>query len=124
MIWRRWWARNRATSFAKELKGQALLQEKGGKVLSQTAANESAAMLPQDIGLKEGKTTKRSPVPKANIASEGRAYTPPRRRPQGQPGVTPDKAGKGEPPAQEGHQAARGTRQGPKIVFELEKVWR
>merc|ERR1711991_171675 len=47
-------------TFAKELKtSQKLLQEKGGKVLSQTAVKESASaapLPPQDIGLKEGKT--------------------------------------------------------------------
>ena len=62
-------------TFAKELKtSQKLLQEKGGKVVSQTAVKDPAVrgpLPPQDIGLKEGKTTKRS-----HCACEQRRHHP------------------------------------------------
>ena len=123
-------------SFAKELKtSQALLQEKGGKVLSRDAVKDSPAtplLQPQDIGLKEGKTTKRghAPATKADAAPEEVTSRPlppaPPVATKASTGGSPDKAIKGVSPQTKKVTTKRPAvpTEPPKTVFEMEKVWR
>ena len=120
-------------TFAKELKtSQKLLQEKGGKVVSQTAVKDPTVMPPpppQDIGLKEGKTTKRNQAPapasKDDTIPDRASSSPTLPMPPAATKTT-QKEGAVLSPTLKKVPTKRPTvpADPPKTVFELEKVWR
>lgn len=120
-------------SFKKELAvSQALLKEKGGKVASSSPKIDGPITTmppvpPQDLGMKETKTTKRSTTSSSAATAAPTPPEPPiRGKTSATPPVTSSSVAKERSPQPKVVATKRPSvpTEAPKTVYELEKVWR